>query len=111
MGRATPNYDLRQPHWRKCSTHDDLSGFTGGLDRPGAVADRMPGVFGTKLLRRLLPRGGVALRLRLQFQFLQIGALTLAVAEELVAAGLVLRRAVDRRRAVPGRRLHGERRI
>src|SRR5438034_4862075 len=60
------------------------------------------------LLRRFLPDVAVGLGLGLEPQLAQLVALARAVAENLLLAGEVLRRAVDRGRVVPGRRLHGE---
>src|SRR5262249_61468900 len=60
------------------------------------------------LLRSLLPGVAVALGLGLELELLELLAVAHAVAEDLVLAGEILRRAVDRRRAVPGGGLHGE---
>src|SRR5215472_8633980 len=60
------------------------------------------------LLRRLLPGVAMALGLGLELELLELLAVAHAVAENLVLAGEILRRAVDRRRAVPGGGLHGE---
>ncbi len=59
-------------------------------------------------IRDSLPGVAVALGLGLELQFLEVLAVAHAVAENLVLTGEILRRAVDRRRAVPGGRLHGE---
>src|SRR4249920_1248793 len=71
----------------------------------------IPRIFSTVLLRRLLPGVAVALGLRLQPQVAQLLTVADAVAEDLVLAGKILRRTVDRRRAVPGRRLQREIRV
>src|SRR5262245_29471047 len=65
----------------------------------------------TALLRRLLPRVAMGFRLRLEAQLSPLLAVARAVAEKLFLAGEVLRRAMDRARAIPGRRLHAEIRI
>src|SRR6516165_7005316 len=64
------------------------------------------------LLRRLLPGVAVPLGLGLEPQVLKLVAVAGAVAEDLLLAGEILRRTLDARGAVPGRRLHsGERRL
>src|SRR5712691_8076831 len=60
------------------------------------------------LLRRLLPGVAVALGLGLELELAQLLAVAGAVAENLLLAGKVLRRTMDRGRVVPSRRLHGE---
>src|SRR5215468_11924564 len=60
------------------------------------------------LLRRLLPGVAVALGFRLEPQVSPLLAVAGAVAENLLLAGEILRRTMDARGAVPGRRLHGE---
>src|SRR5436190_903103 len=62
-----------------------------------------------RLFGGLFPRGGVGFRLGLELELGQL--LALAVAEQLVAAGAVLRRASDGAGAVPGGGLHSERRV
>src|SRR5436190_876870 len=73
--------------------------------RPSFFNSRIP--CGLALHLQLGPRP----RLAADAQVLEVGAVARAVAEDLVLAGLVLRRAVDRRHAVPGCRLQGEERI
>src|SRR6516225_3979801 len=63
------------------------------------------------LLRRLLPGVAVPLGLGLEPQVLKLVAVAGAVAEDLLLAGEILRRTMDARGAVPGRRLHGEVRV
>src|SRR5215471_11969161 len=65
----------------------------------------------TALLRRLLPSVAVALGLGLEAQVSPLLAVAGAVAENLLLAGEILRRTMDARGAVPGRRLHGEVRV
>src|SRR5262249_11786698 len=60
------------------------------------------------LLRRLLPGIAVGLGFCLAAQVPPLLAVASAVAEDLLLAGEVLRRAVDLFGAVPGRRLHCE---
>src|SRR5215468_11536228 len=63
------------------------------------------------LLRRLLPGVAVALGFRLEAQVSPLLAVARAVAENLLLAGEILRRTMDARGAVPGRRLHAEIRV
>src|SRR5499427_8013598 len=60
------------------------------------------------LLRRLLPGVAVAFGFRLEPQVSPLLAVAGAVAENLLLAGEILRRTMDARGAVPGRRLHAE---
>src|SRR5262249_35971971 len=63
------------------------------------------------LLRCLLPGVAVPLGLRLEAQVSPLLAVAGAVAENLLLAGEILRRTMDARGAVPGRRLHAEIRV
>src|ERR1700716_2888367 len=72
------------------------------------TADATADFLRSALLRRFLPGVAVALGFCLQPQVAQLLAVANAVAEDLVLPGGILRRTVDGRRAVPGRRPHGE---
>src|SRR5687768_6271687 len=64
-----------------------------------------------RLLTGLYLQLGAGLGLGLDLQIVQILPVTHGVAEDLVPASMILRWAVDARRAIPGRSLHGEERI
>src|SRR6266446_4630684 len=63
---------------------------------------------GLALLGRLLPGVAVPLGFRLEAQVSPLLAVADTVAENLLLAGEILRRTMDARDAVPGRRLHAE---
>src|SRR6202021_2924911 len=69
------------------------------------------GSLGRKRLCRLRLQLGARLGLSLNFQVLEILPVTHAVAENLLLAGQIGRRAEDIFGAIPGRCLHGKRRI
>src|SRR5262245_40470443 len=78
-------------------------------DTPQHEADRT--LSHLPLLRRLLPGVAVSLWFRLEAQVSPFLAVARAIAENLLLAGEVLRRTMDARGAVPGRRLHAEIRV
>src|SRR5688500_2836910 len=64
-----------------------------------------------RLLTGLHLQFGAGPGLGLYLQFVHILPVAHGVAEDLVASGMILRRAVNAGRAIPGRSLHGEERI
>src|ERR1700722_15064805 len=81
------------------------------LNAPPQPLTPHSGLHGRTRLCRVGLQFGAGLRLSLNFQVVEILPVPHAVAENLLFAGEIRRRAEDIFGAVPGRRLHGERRV